>query len=79
MGVDVGAKADIYQILSRAAQEGTSAIVVSTDMEEVARIAHRAIVFGRGQVVAHLTGEDITIANLVAAASDLDREQESAA
>ena len=73
MGVDVGAKADIYAILRDAATGGTAAIVVSTDMEEVARIAHRAIVLGRGQIVATLTGSDVTITNLVAAASDLSR------
>lgn len=72
MGVDVGAKADIYQILGDAAAEGTSVIVVSTDMEEVAKIAHRAIVFGRGRIVAELAGERITIASLIAAASELD-------
>ena len=71
MGVDVGAKSDIYGLLRDAVSSGTAAIVVSTDMEEVAKIAHRAIVFGRGRVVAELVGEAVTIGNLVAAASDL--------
>lgn len=74
MGVDVGAKSEIYGLLRDAVDTGTAAVVVSTDMEEVAKIAHRAIVFGRGQVVAELSGDELTIANLVAAASDLDRE-----
>ncbi len=73
MGVDVGAKAEIYGLLGAAVRSGTAAIVVSTDMEEVAKIAHRALVMGRGRVVAELGGADLTIANLVAAASDLDR------
>ncbi|KZX20066.1 sugar ABC transporter ATP-binding protein [Rathayibacter tanaceti] len=73
MGVDVGAKAEIYALLRDSVREGTAAVVVSTDMEEVAKIAHRAIVFGRGRIVAELSGADVTIANLVAAASDLDR------
>ncbi len=72
MGVDVGAKADIYSILRDATREGTAAVVVSTDMEEVVAIAHRAIVFGRGKAIANLSGSDLTIANLIAAASDLD-------
>jgi ribose transport system ATP-binding protein len=71
MGVDVGAKADIYGLLRDAVRDGSAAIVVSTDMEEVAKIAHRAIVFGRGEVVAELSGADVTIANLISAASDL--------
>jgi ribose transport system ATP-binding protein len=72
MGVDVGAKADIYGLLRDAVRAGTAAVVVSTDMEEVAKIAHRAIVIGRGEVVAELSGADLTIARLIAAASDLE-------
>lgn len=71
MGVDVGAKSEIYDLLGGVTGTGMGAVVVSTDMEEVAKIAHRAIVFGRGRVVAELSGEDVTIANLIAAASDL--------
>ena len=71
MGVDVGAKAEIYALLRDAARDGTATVVVSTDMEEVSRIAHRALVLERGRVVAELRGPDLTIANLVAAASGL--------
>lgn len=71
MGVDVGAKAEIYDLLGQVSASGTSVVVVSTDMEEVSKIAHRALVMGRGRVVAEFAGEDVTIANLIAAASDL--------
>jgi ribose transport system ATP-binding protein len=71
MGVDVGAKADIYALLREAGEQGTAAVVVSTDVEEVAAICHRALVFGRGRVTAELSGPDLTVAGLVAAASGL--------
>jgi ribose transport system ATP-binding protein len=71
MGVDVGAKADIYGLLSDVVATGTGAVVISTDMEEVAKIAHRAVVMGRGRIVAELSGDQISIPNLIAAASDL--------
>ena len=71
MGVDVGAKAEIYGLLRDAVKDGMAAIVVSTDMEEVAKIAHRALVLDRGAIVAELSGADLTIAHLVAAASEL--------
>ncbi|THG31573.1 sugar ABC transporter ATP-binding protein [Naasia lichenicola] len=71
MGVDVGAKADIYALLRDVTRAGTSVIVVSTDMEEVAKVAHRAIVFGRGRMVAEIHREDLSIGSLVAAASNL--------
>jgi ribose transport system ATP-binding protein len=68
-GVDVGAKAEIYRLLDQALTTGLSVVVVSTDFEEVARIVHRALVFSRGAIVAELSGADLTIANLIHAAS----------
>jgi len=71
MGVDVGAKAEIYALLRDAARAGTATVVVSTDMEEVTRIAHRAVVMERGKPVAEFSGAQLRIADLVAAASGL--------
>lgn len=44
MGVDLGAKSHIYALLKDSARQGTAVIVTSTDMEEVSRICHPAIV-----------------------------------
>jgi ribose transport system ATP-binding protein len=71
MGVDVGAKSDIYALLRQACERGTAALVVSTDLEEVAAICHRALVFQRGRVSHELAGADLTVAALVAAASGI--------
>jgi ribose transport system ATP-binding protein len=71
MGVDVGAKSDIYALLRQACERGTAALVVSTDLEEVAAICHRAIVFERGKVCRELSGPDLTVSALIAAASGL--------
>jgi len=68
-GVDVGAKAEIYRLLDQALATGLCVIVVSTDFEEVARLCHRALVFSRGQIVAELSDDDITIERLIHAAS----------
>jgi ribose transport system ATP-binding protein len=68
-GVDVGAKAEIYRLLDQALDAGLSALVVSTDFEEVARLCHRALVFSRGRIVAELAGEQLTIDRLIHAAS----------
>jgi ribose transport system ATP-binding protein len=68
-GVDVGAKAEIYRLLDEALKSCLSIVVVSTDFEEVARLCHRALVFSRGQIVAELSGGDLTIERLIHAAS----------
>jgi ribose transport system ATP-binding protein len=64
-GVDVGAKADIYLTLAGFVERGGCALLVSADFEEVAGVAHRALVFGRGVPVAHLTRSELTIETLV--------------
>lgn len=68
-GVDVGAKAEIYNLLFDALQTGMGVLVVSTDFEEVANICHRALVFSRGQMVAELSGVELSTENLIQAAS----------
>jgi ribose transport system ATP-binding protein len=68
-GVDVGAKAEIYRLFAVALKEGAAIIIVSTDFEEVAKVCHRALVFDRGKIVKELRAEELTISNLLAAAS----------
>ncbi|RAS66933.1 monosaccharide ABC transporter ATP-binding protein (CUT2 family) [Lentzea atacamensis] len=71
MGVDVGAKADIYALLRNAGQRGMGTLVVSTDLEEVAAVCHRALVFERGRVTRSLARDELTVSALVAAVSGL--------
>lgn len=53
-GVDVGAKAEILRVVAELAAQGVGVIVVSSDLEEVASIAHRVLVLREGRVVAEL-------------------------
>ncbi len=66
MGVDVGAKADIYALLDGHARAGGAVIVVSSDLEEVASVCHRALIFDRGRVSDELSGAALTVPALVA-------------
>jgi ribose transport system ATP-binding protein len=54
-GVDVGARADIYQIVRNAVQEGMAALLVASDFEELARVSDRVIVVRDGRFVAEVT------------------------
>jgi ribose transport system ATP-binding protein len=69
IGVDVGAKADIYHLLQLSLRKGLAVLLISSDFEEVERICHRALVFSRGQVAAEIPGHALTVAALTAAAS----------
>jgi ribose transport system ATP-binding protein len=75
-GVDVGAKAEIYALLTAAQARGAGVLLISSDFEEVERACHRALVFNRGRIVAELVGAEITPTALTHAASgSLKREK----
>ena len=49
-GVDVGARAQIYEVIAALAREGLAVIVVSSDLDEVLGLSHQVIVMARGEV-----------------------------
>ena len=51
VGVDVGAKAEIYRIIEEMAAKGAAVILVSSDNEELARVATRILIMRRGNIV----------------------------
>jgi ribose transport system ATP-binding protein len=48
-GIDMGARAEIYQTIAALAQEGMAVVVVSSDLEEVLGLSHRVLVLARGR------------------------------
>ena len=50
-GIDVGAKADIYQLLRELSDEGKGLILVSSELPEVLNVCDRILVFRDGRIV----------------------------
>lgn len=48
-GIDVGARAAIYEVIADLARSGMAVIVVSSDLEEVLGLSHRVMVLARGR------------------------------
>ncbi|WP_194839945.1 sugar ABC transporter ATP-binding protein [Aeromicrobium yanjiei] len=63
-GVDVGARADIYANVRRLTDAGSAAIVVASDLEELAQVVDRAVVIQHGVIVAEVTGDDLSAHSL---------------
>ncbi len=57
-GVDVATKAEIYRTLHQHAARGGCVLIVSSDIEEVARVSHRVLVMRDGGIVAELHGAE---------------------
>ncbi|MCC3281968.1 sugar ABC transporter ATP-binding protein [Arthrobacter caoxuetaonis] len=58
-GVDVGARAEIYNLIRRLAGDGTAIIVVSSEIEEVLGLADKVLVIDDGNVLAETNPSDI--------------------
>lgn len=53
-GVDIATKSEIYRVLREHARAGGASLIISSDLEEVARISHRTYVIRAGEIVAEL-------------------------
>ncbi|MDH4442629.1 MAG: L-arabinose ABC transporter ATP-binding protein AraG, partial [Rhizobium sp.] len=54
-GIDIGAKAEIYEILYNLAADGMAIVVISSEMPEVMGISDRIMVMCQGHVVADVS------------------------
>ncbi|HLR84506.1 MAG TPA: sugar ABC transporter ATP-binding protein, partial [Nocardioidaceae bacterium] len=68
-GVDIGAKSEIYRLLTSLAADGVTVIVASSELPELLGICHRIAVMRRGRIVDILDANDATSENVLAAAS----------
>ncbi len=58
-GVDVGAKAEIYTLMSKFAAEGMAIIMVSSELPEIMGMSDRVIVYHEGKISGEIMREDI--------------------
>ena len=69
-GVDVGAKAEIYQKMRDLADEGAAIVFTSTDMQEVTYLPDRIITFYRGMKIGGFDLAGITTAGILKEITD---------
>jgi L-arabinose transport system ATP-binding protein len=80
-GIDVGAKAEIYQIIADLAKEGVALLVISSELPEVLGLADRVVVMQNGRITGELDRSEATEERILslAMADDLSDESRSAA
>ena len=59
-GIDMGARAAIYETITSLAKSGMAVIVVSSDLEEVMGLSHRVLVLARGRNMGILEGSEVS-------------------
>jgi ribose transport system ATP-binding protein len=56
-GVDVGARAEIHELVRRAAADGAAVLVVSSEFKEIVDLCQRAVLVSHGRIVGPFEGE----------------------
>jgi simple sugar transport system ATP-binding protein len=67
-GVDVGAIAEIHQLIARLANDGLAVIVISSYLPEILNISDRILVSQRGRIVEEFTPQQATEEKIMYAA-----------
>ena len=66
-GIDVGAKHEVFQLMNEFASRGLGIIFVSSELEEITRMADRVIVMSEGEITADCPHSEITESEMVQA------------
>lgn len=59
-GIDIGAKSEMYDLMSELAAQGKSIIMISSELAEIQRLSDRVIVMCEGRITADLPIEGLT-------------------
>lgn len=75
-GIDVGAKAEFYNIIQECAKLGMAVIVISSELQEVIGLSHRIIVIKEGRVAGELMRKDATEESVLKLAMASDKKDD---
>ena len=68
-GIDVGAKAEIYTLVSRLAQEGAAVLMASSELPEILAMCDRVLVLCEGELTGEFSRADATQERIMEAAT----------
>jgi len=64
-GIDVGAKAEIEELIGKLCDEGMAILFISGELEEVVRVSDRVVILRDRKKIRELAGADITLENIM--------------
>ncbi len=68
-GIDVGAKAEIYELMNQLVRQGKSIIMISSELPEILRMSDRVLVMCEGRKTAEFSIEEATQEKIMHAAT----------
>ncbi|WP_437883803.1 sugar ABC transporter ATP-binding protein [Pseudomonas sp. LRF_L74] len=76
VGIDIGAKVEIYRLIGTLVEQGAGVLLLSSDLPELLGLCDRIYVMHRGAIVAERKATDLDADSLLALASATHEEQE---
>lgn len=73
-GVDIGAKASIYETINDLAKKGASVLLISSEHEEVLALSHRVYLVRDNQIVGEIDPAEKTVDDVLFALFDVAKE-----
>lgn len=59
VGVDIGTRSALYEVIRKLCEGGAAVVVISSDLPEVLHLSHRVYVMCRGEIAGELQGDAI--------------------
>jgi ribose transport system ATP-binding protein len=78
-GVDVGARRNLYEIILRLAENGTSVILYASDNQELIDNCDRVLILFEGRIVKEIGPDDISEENLVVSSLNVEHSGKESA
>lgn len=75
VGVDVGAKVEIYRLVEDLAAKGAAVLISSSDPGELIGLCDRILIMLRGEIIAQMPTENLTLDGLVAKTTGGDQSR----
>ncbi len=64
-GVDVGAREEIFTIISRLVESGMAVLLISSDLDEVLQISHRIAIYRDGRILRMAAAGQVTLEQIM--------------
>ncbi|MEI8634606.1 ATP-binding cassette domain-containing protein [Vibrio sp. PP-XX7] len=68
-GIDIGAKADVFEMMVRLSQQGIGILFSTSDLKEIMAVSDRILVMSNGKMTADVARADTTESELVLASA----------
>jgi ribose transport system ATP-binding protein len=75
LGVDVGAKHDIYLLMNQWTEQGLAILLITSELPELLAMSDRIIVMHRGRITAELKKDEATQEKIIRAAMGENRTE----